>query len=359
MGDNQPYIGAPVTLISSLDVRYEGTLFTIDPNESTVALQNVRCLGTENRQTGSKSIPPSETVYEFIIFRGENIKSINIAEEKFKQNELNDPSILKLGPKGVRNAEPKRKDNGFQYDRQYRRDPAKYNRQHRQDYDRGYRRDQRRSYQTRGYNNQYDNRRNNDRRGRNRRNQNNHRGRRENQRQQGPRHNPGDAKFLTGRDETQEQITITEEFDFEKATFDKNNVLDDKKPEAPADPEQKKEDSAEKAEEKDASNEAIEKAEESKGAEKQDEEKKEESPEPAEPAPKPFEYKYDPEKSFFDDLDLVDRSNMDFKARRKIDAQTFGEEASTYKVRRRRRRGGSNNNYRGYRRRQQHHRYRY
>merc|ERR1719222_241792 len=60
--------------------------------------------------------------------------------------------------------------------------------------------------------------------------------------------------------------------------------------------------------------------------------KKEESPEPAEPAPKPFEYKYDPEKSFFDDLDLVDRSNMDFKARRKIDAQTFGEEASTYKV---------------------------
>merc|ERR1739838_77881 len=206
-----------------------------------------------------------------------------------------------------------------------RRDPAKYNRQHRQDYDRGYRRDQRRSSQTRGYNNQYDNRRNNDRRGRNRRNQNNHRGRRENQRQQGPRHNPGDAKFLTGRDETQEQLTITEEFDFEKATFDKNNVLDDKKPEAPADPEEKKEDSAE----------------------------------PAEPAPKPFEYKYDPEKSFFDDLDLVDRSNMDFKARRKIDAQTFGEEASTYKVRRRRRRGGSNNNYRGYRRRQQNHRYRY
>jgi len=354
MSENQPYIGAPVTLISSLDVRYEGTLFTIDPNESTVALQNVRCLGTENRQTGSKSIPPSETVYEFIIFRGENIKSINIAEEKFsKQNELNDPSILKLGPKGT--TEPKRKGNNGYHDRQYqnRRDPAKY-RQHRQDYDGhrgGYRRDNRRQYQTRGYNNGYNNqydRRNNDRRGRynNRRNQNNRGRRQDTQRQQGPRHNPGDAKFLTGRDENQEKITITEEFDFEKATFDKTNVLaDDKKADAPAADENKKEEaSADKAEEasKEETSEKTEETADAADKNQQDEDKKEESPEPAEPAPKPFEYKYNPEKSFFDDLDLVDRSNMDFKARRKIDAQTFGEEASTYKVRRRRRRGGSN-----------------
>jgi len=351
MSDNQPYIGAPVTLISSLDVRYEGTLFTIDPNESTVALQNVRCLGTENRQTGSKSIPASETVYEFIIFRGENIKSINIAEEKFsKQNELNDPSILKLGPKGT--AEPKRnQDKGF-YDRQYRdrRDPAKY-RQQRHDYDRGYR--NRRQYQPR--HNQYDRRNNNDRRGRNRRNQNNRR-RPENQRQQGPRHNPGDAKFLTGRDTEQEKIKITEDFDFEKATFDKKGVLTDEKKEAAPVADEKQEDaSAAKTDEKDASKESTENAA-AEADKNTEEEKKEESPEPAEPAPKPFEYKYDPEKSFFDDLDLVDRSNMDFKARRKIDAQTFGEEASTYKVRRRRRRGGNNR-----RRRPQHrdNRYRY
>merc|ERR1719431_2176032 len=96
--------------------------------------------------------------------------------------------------------------------------------------------------QTRGYNNQND-RRNNDRRGRynNRRNQNNRGRRQDTQRQQGPRHNPGDAKFLMGRDENQEQITITEEFDFEKATFDKTNVLaDDKKADAPAADENKK-----------------------------------------------------------------------------------------------------------------------
>jgi len=344
MSENQPYIGAPVTLISSLDVRYEGTLFTIDPNESTVALQNVRCLGTENRQTGSKSIPPSETVYEFIIFRGENIKSINIAEEKFsKQNELNDPSILKLGPKGT--TELKRKDNAF-YDRdrqQYRRDPARYQRRH-PDQRGGYRRDQRRPYQSRQQQfERYDNRRYNNRR--------NPQRRRQEERPQGPRHNPGDAKFLTGRDKNQDQITITEEFDFEKATFDKEDVLtDDKTAEAPAEDDKKEEASAEKTEE--SSPESDAKADEPSEAEKSpaEEEKKEESPEPAKPAPKPFEYKYNPDESFFDDLDLTDRSNMDFKARRKIDAQTFGEEASTYKVRRRRRRGGNNRRRRRYQR---------
>jgi len=350
MSDNQPYIGAPVTLISSLDVRYEGTLFTIDPNESTVALQNVRCLGTENRQTGSKSIPASETVYEFIIFRGENIKSINIAEEKFsKQNELNDPSILKLGPKGTAAVQPKRnmrnQEKGF-YDRQYRdnRRAPQNHRQQRNDYEnRGYR-NNRRQYQPR--HNQYDrrNNNNNDRRGRNnnnRRNQNNRR-RPENQRQQGPRHNPGDAKFLTGRDTEQEKIKITEDFDFEKATFDKKGVLTDEKKEAvPVADEKQQDASAAKTDEKDASKESTENAA-AEADKNTEEEKKEESPEPADPAAKPFEYKYDPEKSFFDDLDLVDRSNMDFKARRKIDAQTFGEEASTYKVRRRRRRGGNN-----------------
>jgi hypothetical protein len=35
-----PYIGAKISLISRGDIRYEGTLYTIDMNESTIALQN-------------------------------------------------------------------------------------------------------------------------------------------------------------------------------------------------------------------------------------------------------------------------------------------------------------------------------
>jgi hypothetical protein len=39
MTQQVPYIGSRISLISKSDIRYEGLLYSIDPEQSTVALQ--------------------------------------------------------------------------------------------------------------------------------------------------------------------------------------------------------------------------------------------------------------------------------------------------------------------------------
>lgn len=97
------YIGRQISLISTSDVRYEGTLHAIDADESTIALKNVTHLGTENRRT-DKVIEASPTVFEYIIFRGENIKNLKMiqgASEAAENVITNDPAVVevKQGPK--------------------------------------------------------------------------------------------------------------------------------------------------------------------------------------------------------------------------------------------------------------------
>jgi len=85
------FIGSRISLISNSKVRYEGTLYTIDPKGSTIALQNVKCMGTEKRRV-EKAIKSSNTIYEFMIFNGENVKNLELIEEA--PNEFDDPAIL-------------------------------------------------------------------------------------------------------------------------------------------------------------------------------------------------------------------------------------------------------------------------
>lgn len=92
-----PYIGSKITLISNSNIRYEGILYTINTQESTIALQSVRSFGTEGRKV--PEIPPSSEIYDFIIFRGQDIKDLTVLEGSGAGGaspHLNDPAIMSM-----------------------------------------------------------------------------------------------------------------------------------------------------------------------------------------------------------------------------------------------------------------------
>jgi protein LSM14 len=97
-----PYVGSRISLISKSEIRYEGILYVINTEESTIALQNVRSYGTEGR--APTDVPPSEEVYDFIIFRGEDIKDLTVLEGSATQAKpsqravLEDPAVVSVGP---------------------------------------------------------------------------------------------------------------------------------------------------------------------------------------------------------------------------------------------------------------------
>jgi len=99
----------PVSLLScgifstrtNFSYSYVGTLIEINSEDSTVALENVTSFGTEGRRDNiADEVAPSDSVYEYIVFRGSDVKDLRI-EEPPKENEPpkppqvpNDPAIL-------------------------------------------------------------------------------------------------------------------------------------------------------------------------------------------------------------------------------------------------------------------------
>ncbi|XP_019951844.1 protein LSM14 homolog B [Paralichthys olivaceus] len=104
MSSDKPYIGCKIGLISRAQNRYEGILYTIDKVNSTVVLAKVKCFGTEGRPT-DRPTPPKEDVYEYITFRGSDIKDITLCELPRSHHGLPaDPAIIQsssAGPSGL------------------------------------------------------------------------------------------------------------------------------------------------------------------------------------------------------------------------------------------------------------------
>lgn len=98
------FIGALISLISKSDIRYQGLLASINPNEATIALENVRTWGTEGRFAAQgrpqDEIPASDHVYEYVQFRAADVKDLKIDDpnppKQQPQPALNDPAILNV-----------------------------------------------------------------------------------------------------------------------------------------------------------------------------------------------------------------------------------------------------------------------
>ncbi|PHH92588.1 hypothetical protein CDD83_6649 [Cordyceps sp. RAO-2017] len=95
------FLGSRISLISKSDIRYVGTLHEINSDESTVSLENVRSFGTEGRRgRPEEEIAPSDQVYEYIVFRGSDVKDLRIEEHPtVKENKPpppmpDDPAIV-------------------------------------------------------------------------------------------------------------------------------------------------------------------------------------------------------------------------------------------------------------------------
>ncbi|KAI9759381.1 MAG: hypothetical protein M4579_002370 [Chaenotheca gracillima] len=103
------FIGSRISLVSRSDIRYVGTLHEINSENSTVALEQVVSFGTEGRRNSpDDEIAPSDSVYEYIVFRGSDVKDLRIEEapKETKQPQPqvpDDPAILGSGSRPSQN----------------------------------------------------------------------------------------------------------------------------------------------------------------------------------------------------------------------------------------------------------------
>lgn len=98
-------LGSRIRLLSSSLIRYEGTLHKIDPAENTVSLTQVRIYGTEGRKNGHDEVPASDMLFDFIVFRGSDIKDLAVYHNESTLSVL-DPAVVSATPAAHQPAPP-------------------------------------------------------------------------------------------------------------------------------------------------------------------------------------------------------------------------------------------------------------
>lgn len=87
-----PRIGTKMRLISSQNIRYEGHLYSVDTENKTVALSQVRFFGTEGRPA-ARSVAGHDDIYHVVVFKAADINDLSVVDiSKGIAKEINDVS---------------------------------------------------------------------------------------------------------------------------------------------------------------------------------------------------------------------------------------------------------------------------